>query len=409
MIEYRYERMRDLARILLLSTISTAQVNNHERRTTLELADEPLLCESQKHVLFHKKHKSASSTMAALLKDWSRNHKLTMAKTPVAAFIGGYPAPFDPKLVRGLPPSGKFDIILHHLRFHKENLGEVLHDDTIYLTSMRNPLSHFVSTFEFFYGRFTTIDKMASKSNKGQSLTCWGHPFVDFLGGAGRTPNDFINRATEIYNPSAPWHFRARNFQSYELGFDSEIEDLPSLERIWEAVNNQFHLVMITEHYWESLILMKDLLCMNWFDLYIDSRTVGSYEKPTFTDKEVEKFKAFNGLDEYLYQMSNATFWEKADARTGGINQLKMDVEKLKTVYKYCDANQEKCMKLKSNYSGPKSEESQEEIKTFDDNYDKYNYLFDNMKKFHGDCPYGFYEKFHSLPEAFQRQMTDVM
>ena len=59
-------------------------------------------------------------------------------------------------------------------------------------------------------------------------------------------------------------------------------------------------------------------------------RTVGSYEKPTFTDKEVEKFKAFNGLDEYLYQMSNATFWEKADARTGGINQLKMDVEKLK-------------------------------------------------------------------------------
>jgi len=88
----------------------------------------------------------------------------------------------NPATVRGLPGNGKFDIILHHLRFHKENLSKVLHDDTIYLTSMRNPLSHFVSTFEFFYGRFTSAEKMRQKSNKGQSLTCWGHPFVNFLG-----------------------------------------------------------------------------------------------------------------------------------------------------------------------------------------------------------------------------------
>ena len=63
---------------------------------------------------------------------------------------------------------------------------------------------------------------------------------------------------------------------------------------------------------------------------YYFFRTVGSYEKPTFTESEVAKFKAFNGLDEFLYQMSNATFWEKAESRPGGIDQLKTDVEKLK-------------------------------------------------------------------------------
>ena len=57
---------------------------------------------------------------------------------------------------------------------------------------------------------------------------------------------------------------------------------------------------------------------------------MGSYEKPTFTESEVEKFKAFNGLDEFLYQMSNSTFWQKASNRPGGIDQLKTDVEKLK-------------------------------------------------------------------------------
>lgn len=41
---------------------------------------------------------------------------------------------------------------------------------------------------------------------------------------------------------------------------------------------------------------------MNWIDLYIDSRTVGAYEKPTFTESEVTKFKDFNKLDEFIYQ-----------------------------------------------------------------------------------------------------------
>ena len=72
---------------------------------------------------------------------------------------------------------------------------------------------------------------------------------------------------------------------------------------------------------------------MDWYDLYIDSRTVGSYEKPTFTDKEKAKFAKFNKLDEELYQMSNSTFWEKAEQRPGGVEQLNDDVEKLKVTF----------------------------------------------------------------------------
>ena len=41
---------------------------------------------------------------------------------------------------------------------------------------------------------------------------------------------------------------------------------------------------------------------MNWIDLFIDSRTVGAYDKPTFTESEVAKFKDFNKLDEFIYQ-----------------------------------------------------------------------------------------------------------
>ena len=41
-----------------------------------------------------------------------------------------------------------------------------------------------------------------------------------------------------------------------------------------------------------------------------------------------------------------------------------------------------------------KDEESERysEVKTYDDNFDKYSKLFSNMQEHNGDCPYGFYE-----------------
>jgi len=59
-------------------------------------------------------------------------------------------------------------------------------------------------------------------------------------------------------------------------------------------------------------------------------RTVGSYEKPTFSEDEKEKFSKFNQLDEDLYKMSNSTFWEKAGKRKGGTQKLSQDVQNLK-------------------------------------------------------------------------------
>ena len=59
---------------------------------------------------------------------------------------------------------------------------------------------------------------------------------------------------------------------------------------------------------------------------------MGSYEKPTFSDDEKEKFSEFNKLDEDLYKMSNQTFWEKAKIRKGGVSKLAEDVQNLKVI-----------------------------------------------------------------------------
>ena len=74
---------------------------------------------------------------------------------------------------------------------------------------------------------------------------------------------------------------------------------------------------------------------------------MGSYEKPTFTEAERAKFSSFNGLDEFLYKMSNETFWNKANSRKGGIEQLQADVQKLKVI----ELNTQKFRVLENFYS----------------------------------------------------------
>ena len=81
------------------------------------------------------------------------------------------------------------------------------------------------------------------------------------LKGGNKSPNEFIEKMEKVYSTDTPWHFRARNFQSYELGFDSQLAidaDLKTMSRIWNVLSAQFNLIMITEFYWESLILIKD-------------------------------------------------------------------------------------------------------------------------------------------------------
>jgi len=261
---------------------------------------------------------------------------------------------------------------------------------------------------------FSTVDllrpkKMRSKSDKGQSLTCWGHPFIDFLGGPNHSIHEYVNNAEYLYDSKAPWHFRGKNFQAFELGIDTDaVHTEPQRQEAVDQVKNQFDLIMVTEHYWESLVMMKDLLCMDWYDLYIDSRTVGSYEKPTFTDKEKEKFSKFNRLDEDLYQMSNNTFWERAEQRPGGIDQLHDDVEKLKALYRYCDQNVEFCKKIKNKKIDKHDDMIIDEFETedaFEDEVTKYDYLMGQMADHHGDCPYGFYQQYHEMSDSSKRQV----
>ena len=50
-----------------------------------------------------------------------------------------------------LPPGGKLDMFAVHTRFHRQELSKVLHQDSVYVTVVRDPPRLFESLYSYFY------------------------------------------------------------------------------------------------------------------------------------------------------------------------------------------------------------------------------------------------------------------
>lgn len=99
-------------------------------------------------------------------------------------------------------------------------------------------------------------------------------------------------------------------------------EDLAQLE---EA----FHLVMIAEHFDESLILLGSLLGLDHEDLaYLQLNARASSSKTELTENIQAKLRSWNVLDTLLYDFFVQVFWEKA--AQFGMERLKAETARLR-------------------------------------------------------------------------------
>ena len=90
-----------------------------------------------------------------------------------------------------------------------------------------------------------------------------------------------------------------------------------------------YDFVAISEYYYESLVLLREQLCLPWTALYVEDRMVSStYEKVDFTLKQKKNLKLFFQQDEAIYNYFNASFWKKVE--NYGIKRMEKDVKRLK-------------------------------------------------------------------------------
>ena len=190
-------------------------------------------------------------------------------------------------------------------------MEEVMSHDTVFVTILRDPVPMFESVF--------TYRHMSEKYNLPPS----------------RGIELFLEMPDFYYKMSDGGILHARNPMLYNLGLPkSAFGDMRKIEEKIDKLKSQFDLVMMTEYFEESLILLRDLMCWELNDIVyfvINARSKSSVKPVSPT--VAAKIKKWNNGDVKLHETFNRTFWSKV--KEFGEDRMKEEVTKLRARNQY--------------------------------------------------------------------------
>lgn len=181
--------------------------------------------------------------------------------------------------------------------------------DTFYFSILRHPVSMMESIFIYY--------KSIPAFQKTYSL------------------DSFLENSWRSYNASITNNHFARNALAFDFGFDNNVnedgEHFGDRARMAIAtIQREFHLVLISEYFDESMVLLRHALCWSLEDVVsfkLNSRNIQT-RHPLLTNT-TEKIKRWNALDWRIYLHFNTTFWHKVESQIGK-EQMKREVFQLR-------------------------------------------------------------------------------
>ncbi|KAL7846567.1 hypothetical protein SRHO_G00215470 [Serrasalmus rhombeus] len=277
--------------------------NSYLSRGTRELER----CTPKLNLMFLKTHKTAGSTVLNILLRFGQRNQLKFA-LPNSRNDFFYPAPFDRMQVKDYSPGACFNIVCNHMRFNVPEVEALLPQNAFFFTILRDPALVFESSFHYY--------------KKVVPLT-WRIQGEDKL-------SAFLNEPNRYFSQDGFNSYYLKNLQFFDLGYDNSLgpED-PAVDQAIQAVSERFQLVLISEHFEESLILLKDALCWQMDDLLffkLNARRDASVSQ--LTPEQTAKARDWNGADWKLYRHFNTTLWAKVDAY--GRKRMERDVRELR-------------------------------------------------------------------------------
>ncbi|XP_022619207.1 galactose-3-O-sulfotransferase 2-like [Seriola dumerili] len=268
-------------------------------------------CHPKSHIVFLKTHKTASSTILNVLYRYGESRNLTFALPVNKHSQLFYPFFFASHFVEGVSSRRvkEFNIMCNHMRFRKSEVVKVMPDDTFYFSILRHPVSMMESIFIYY--------KSIPAFHKTRSL------------------DDFLDNSWRTYNSSVTNNHYAHNILAFDFGFDNNAAaDADDLEerasRAVAAIERDFHLVLISEYFDESMVLLRHALCWSLEDMVsfkLNSRSERTRHQ--LSADTPEKIRRWNALDWRIYLHFNATFWHKVDSLVGR-EQMKREVSQLR-------------------------------------------------------------------------------
>ena len=162
-----------------------------------------------------------------------------------------------------------------------------------YITTIRNPVEQFESLFN--YAGFGKL--------------------YGFGGDPTESLERFLKKGIEFKDMFKQRKSRlARNPMSFDLGLDYRFyQNITAIKEYITFLEKEFDLVMISDYFDESVVLMKRLLCWEFDDIlyFKANKRIDKERAVDLSEDAKENIKRWNKADVFLYQYFNQTFWRK--------------------------------------------------------------------------------------------------
>ena len=254
-------------------------------------------------MVFLKTHKTGSSTLTNILNRFGDKNNLVFVVPTEKYNRLGWPWFFQEDHMihyNNIKPN----ILCSHARYNRDVLERVMPNDTVYVTILRDPVQHFESTFSYM-----AFGDMLGISNETDPLEAFFENPKDVL------VNYLLTKDLRINSDRLKL---IRNGMFYDLGLESR--DFNEMEKIHQTINKldqEFDLVLLTEYFEESMVMLKNLLCWNTEDIahfHLNERHQS--EKRNISSELIRKIKQWNSADVALYEYFKKVFLQKLSEQT---------------------------------------------------------------------------------------------
>ena len=278
-------------------------------------------CTAEKrNVVFIKNHKCGSDTATNVFHRFGLDRNLSFMLAVPGRMTLNWPYVIRSGTYRASKALGGFNILCEHAIYNDRIMSTLMPSNSEYTTILREPFSRLKSAFNFFHINW-----------RADILT--EEPFLDYL-------RDIRRYEIHLRSPSCPMCKKScmgpgwtagQNGMSLDLGFDNGFHmdvvdqtDNATYIREWlQHLQSRFSLVMIMEHYEESLVLLRRLMCWRIQDILYLVRNVGHYKHKRIQEDAtdpllIDNFRRFNQVDIVLYDFFNKTLWRRIDLEGPG-------------------------------------------------------------------------------------------
>ncbi|XP_781324.4 galactosylceramide sulfotransferase isoform X1 [Strongylocentrotus purpuratus] len=261
-------------------------------------------CTPETNVVFIKTHKTASSTTSGIFDHYAYRNNLTVAVPPDGAPFMDRKLLFQRDMVADTKDSGigwkredGFNMLTAHARYNRPEMDAVVHNAK-FVTILRDPRAQFVSSFVFF--NFVDRFKRIFESR--------GEKYSTVIEGFIKNPMENYQLMSHRVYSQVLW-----NQQMFDLGLDTAYFSNPEIiEETLSRLDSELDLVMITEYYDESLLVLKDILCWEMDDILYTQRLVRNSSSEVFLDSVTkDAISEWNAADTRMYDYFNKTLWRR--------------------------------------------------------------------------------------------------